>query len=142
MSLSSLGDGVIGREAVPQDLEDSLLRARATDRQQNRRGEAAGTTQTVTITEALDAFHRDCEARNLSRSTLAKYKLLSRRFKAYCAEHRISRLADLTPPHAGQFRAGWKGSPRTIAKMIERFRACHDRSNNRARLVAVEVDYQ
>ncbi len=77
----------------------------------------------VTVAEALDAFVRDCEARNLNPSTLAKYKLLTRRLKAYCAEHRISRLSDLTPPHAGQFRAGWKGSPRTIAKMIERFRA-------------------
>ena len=73
--------------------------------------------------EALDAFVRDCEARKLNRSTLAKYKLLTSRLKKYALGKGISSLADFTPAHAGQFRNGWQGSPRTITKMIERLRA-------------------
>jgi integrase len=77
----------------------------------------------TTIKEALTAFVLDCEARNLNPSTLAKYKLLSKRLQTFAQSKSIRDLQDFTTGDATVFRGSWQGSPRTLSKMLERLRA-------------------
>jgi integrase len=77
----------------------------------------------ITITEAVERLIADSEARNLNRSTMAKYKLLAGRLRDFAVRERITDLRDFTHDHALAFRASWKGAPRTRAKTLERFRS-------------------
>jgi len=79
--------------------------------------------KSITIKDALAAFEKDCQARNLNPSTLSKYRLLASRLRDYASHQRIERLDQFTHAHALGFRASWTGSPRTLSKTIERLRA-------------------
>ena len=79
--------------------------------------------KSISITGATQAFEKDCQARNLHRSTLGKYKLLAARLRGYASRQGISNLTDLTPDAVRGFREGWEGGPRTLSKAIERLRA-------------------
>lgn len=79
-----------------------------------------------TVQDALQAFIRDCESRNLNASTLRKYRLLQKRFEEFVAEGRLpglERLAGFTAEVVRDFRGTWKLSPRTASKQLERLRA-------------------
>ncbi|HKW86056.1 MAG TPA: tyrosine-type recombinase/integrase [Nitrospiraceae bacterium] len=77
----------------------------------------------ITLKEASQRFIADCEARALSRPSLRKYKLLAARLNEYAGLHGIRDLEEFTSEHMFAFRETWKGSPRTLAKNIERVRA-------------------
>jgi site-specific recombinase XerD len=75
----------------------------------------------ITIKQALDAFVSDCEARNLNRSTLGKYKSLRTKLVAHLgAAHDLSRC---TPHQIREFRQRRSLGARTAAKELERVRA-------------------
>lgn len=77
----------------------------------------------ISISAALDTFIKDCEARNLNRSTFTKYKLLATRLRSFADIHNIRDLSRFTFEHVLNFRSTWKGSPRTLSKTVERLRA-------------------
>lgn len=95
-------------EKIKRNIED--------DNQADKRKE-------LTIKDALAAFIRDCESRNLNKSTLAKYRLLERTLNAWCATHLILNLADCRIETIRDFRGGRKHSPSTASKELERLRA-------------------
>ena len=74
----------------------------------------------VTLQYALDAFIRDCEARDLNISTLRKYRLLHTRLIAF-ANFGIQ-LKELDADTVRRFRESWKLSPLTATKTLERIR--------------------
>jgi integrase/recombinase XerD len=77
----------------------------------------------ITIKDALDAFIRDCEARNLNASTLRKYRRLQRRIIDFGQDHGLSRCTDFTAPALQDFRGTWNLAARTAGKELERLRA-------------------
>ena len=77
----------------------------------------------ITITGALDAFIKDCEARNLNTNTLRKYRALSSRLTAFGKDRGITRCTDFTADTLRDFRGTWNFSPRTSQKELERVRA-------------------
>jgi integrase/recombinase XerD len=79
--------------------------------------------KSVTVSAALDSFIKDCEARNLNRSTLAKYKRLSGSLRNFAALRGVHDLSQLMFQQVIDFRSTWKGSPRTLSKTLERLRA-------------------
>lgn len=79
--------------------------------------------QQVSIEDALAAFVRDCEARNLSESTLRKYRLLQSRLRAFGASIQKTRCSDFDADTLRAFRGTWHLSPRTDGKMLERLRS-------------------
>jgi hypothetical protein len=72
----------------------------------------------ITIKQALDAFVSDCEARNLNRSTLGKYRSLRTKLVAYLgAAYDRSRC---TADQIREFRQQRSIGARTAAKEVER----------------------
>jgi integrase len=86
-------------------------------------GTAEKARNRVTIAQAVSKFVADCEARDLNKSTMGKYKRLSEALKAFAEYHGISSLDDLPPDKVREFRNAWPLSPRTAAKELERLRA-------------------
>jgi integrase len=77
----------------------------------------------VTIKDALTAFIKDCESRNLNASTLRKYRRLSARLTAFATARNLHKCDDFTVDLTRDFRSSWKLSPRTASKELERLRA-------------------
>jgi len=77
----------------------------------------------ITVKHALDAFIKDCEARNLNTSTLNKYRRLRALFLQFCASRGLLALTECTSDLVREFRMSWTLSPRTASKQIERLRA-------------------
>lgn len=86
-------------------------------------GKRQAEQKSISIETALDAFIRDCEQRNLNRSTLGKYRRLSERLRAFCAREQRTEVAGIDVEVCRRFRDGWKLSPRTASKELERLRA-------------------
>lgn len=74
----------------------------------------------ITIQDALDAFIKDCESRNLNRSTLGKYRRLQKTLNEF---YGTSRLLELDVEGVRRFRETRKLSARTSSKELERLRA-------------------
>jgi integrase len=77
----------------------------------------------VTIKDALDAFVKDCESRNLNVSTRRKYHRLRERLLSFMAEERRTGIAEIDVDLCRRFRDGWKLGARTVSKELERLRA-------------------
>lgn len=80
-----------------------------------------GETKTITLKHALDAFVADCEARNLNRSTLRKYKALRTNLLAHLGA--LQHISQCTAQDIREFRQRRTLGPRTAAKELERVRA-------------------
>ena len=76
----------------------------------------------TTVKDALAAFIRDCEARNLNQSTLGKYERLTEALLEFSEQHGLLSLVELTTEPVRDFRNTWKLSPRTASKQLERLR--------------------
>jgi integrase/recombinase XerD len=76
----------------------------------------------TTVEEWKDQFLKDAEARNLSNGTLRLYKLLFREVLAFTQDRGIKFVNDLGLDALTDFRAGWKISPLTASKKLERLR--------------------
>src|SRR3984885_6891352 len=83
----------------------------------------------ITIKNALAAFIKDCEGRNLSRNTLRKYRTLETRLNDFVSEH--DALRSLDKERVRSFRAAWKLSALSASKEIGHLRTffvyCIDR---------------
>jgi site-specific recombinase XerD len=77
----------------------------------------------VTLDYAWKSLLADLETRELSGSTVRKYKLLKRQMEAYGTEHGLTRMADFDLDTLDRFRRSWKDGPRTALKKLERLRA-------------------
>ena len=76
-------------------------------------------------------FIKDAEtSRGLREPTIRKYKLLFRRLNDYFNTKGYVLLSQITADDLREFRQGWKLSPRTAGKHIERlktfFKFAHD----------------
>ena len=76
----------------------------------------------VFVREATAKFYAECEARNLSESTLRKYRLLKKLIDGF-ADLRCPRLRDFDVEHVREFRKSWNDGPRASGKKLERLRA-------------------
>lgn len=81
------------------------------------------TEQELTIEVALEKFLSDCQARNLTPSTLAKYRLLGRKLTAFAERQALTQLSQLDAQAIRNFRQTRILCPRTAAKELERIRA-------------------
>jgi integrase/recombinase XerD len=77
----------------------------------------------ITINEALDKFIVETISRNLSPSTLGKYRLLRDNLATFGEQYGISLLSQCDREALQQFRSGRPLSPRTASKELERIRA-------------------
>ncbi len=75
----------------------------------------------ITVKQALDSFVADCEARNLNRSTLRKYKSLRTNLIAHLGANQD--LAGCTTHQIREFRQHRTLGARTAVKELERVRA-------------------
>jgi integrase len=87
--------------------------------------------QGITIKDALAAFIKDCEARNLSRNTIRKYKGLQTSLEEFARVRSLYRLDALSSETIRDFRNGWKMAPLTASKQLGHvrtfFQFCIDR---------------
>jgi integrase/recombinase XerD len=85
----------------------------------------------LTIEEAIKRFFADAKARNISEATLYKYKmLLDRQLVSFAKQKGFTLIAQFDLETLREFRGGWKDSPISAGKKLERLRAffrfCHD----------------
>lgn len=82
--------------------------------------------KSTTIKNALSAYIKDAESRNLSKGTLKKYRRLQARVNAFVDRGNIAgleRLVGWTGERTRDFRADWKLSSQTAAKELGFLRA-------------------
>lgn len=79
--------------------------------------------EAITVEQAWQSFLADLEARNLSKSTIRKYRLLSRTMQEYSAQHGVLFLKQLDLMALRDFRLEWKDGPLSSGKKLERLRA-------------------
>jgi integrase/recombinase XerD len=117
-------DGVLGREEIRRSMK---TRDWTKANQEVQKWEAAERVNErgapVSLADAWESMLADLEARQVSPSTLGKYKLLKRQLAAYAESRGLSHLADFDLETLSRFRATWKDGPRTAAKKLERLRA-------------------
>ncbi len=78
--------------------------------------------QSITVEYATQAFIKDCESRNLGKSTLGKYRRLMRTLVNFVADVNYP-LCSFEVDKARSLRNTWQLSARTTAKELERLRA-------------------
>ncbi len=85
--------------------------------------------RSITINDALAAFIKDCESRNLTPKTLAKYRTLETRLADFSSKDEL--LRNWNHDRIAAFRATWKLSPLTVSKELGHLRTffnfCIDR---------------
>ena len=87
-------------------------------------GNQAQQPKSITISDALAAYIKDAESRNLSKGTLKKYRRLQGRFTSFLVSAGGNRhLARFSMESVRDFRASWKLSPITASKEIGFLRA-------------------
>jgi integrase/recombinase XerD len=79
--------------------------------------------KSITIEDTLEAFIKDCEARNLNPSTLRKYRRLAATLSEFSRLHGFAELAQLGKQELRRYREGRNLGPRTASKELERLRA-------------------
>lgn len=77
------------------------------------------TLELSSIGKACEAFMRDCEARELSSASIAKYKLLTEELKK---EFEGRSVATLSVDEVRRYREGWELAPISARKKLERLR--------------------
>lgn len=106
------------------------LKTRSFERAEHLKREIENGTQPeqpkgITIKDALAAFIKDCEGRNLSQNTLRKYRTLETGVNAYVERGPVAglrRLTDFTSERVRDFRASWNLSPLTASKQLGHLR--------------------
>jgi site-specific recombinase XerD len=85
----------------------------------------------ITTKEALAAFIKDCEGRNLSRNTLRKYQTLESTLNTFGQDHGIVRCQDFTSDSVRDFRSSRRLASLTSSKELGHLRTffqfCIDR---------------
>lgn len=81
------------------------------------------THEPLSIQTANENFLADARARNLSESTLYKYRFLFKQIEDFAQRHGLRYLRELELPVLDEFRSEWKDGPRSRLKKLERLRA-------------------
>lgn len=120
-------DGFIGDKEIRKGLDTAdWQKAQDTVRDWEADGELRTQQpepEPVTVAEAWRAFIADAEARNLSASTIRKYKLLSRKMQEFTMSRGYRFLIQIDLPALRAFRAGWQDGPLSSTKKLERLRS-------------------
>jgi integrase len=74
------------------------------------------------IREVLEAYLSARKSREITGSTLAKYKTLTNQLEAYCSEKGYTCIDQLQVTDMDEFYAGWKDAKKGKAKKLERLR--------------------
>lgn len=117
-------EGTLGGEYVNKALDLNSWEA-ATDlvRSWEKAGRIGGTVA-PTISEAVQKFLSDAEARGLEESSLKKYRnVLEAHLLGFCNRKGLRDLRHLTVDVLRELRAGWTLAPRTQQKTLETLRA-------------------
>jgi integrase len=95
--------------------------------------EVGGTATAITLSDAVERFLSDAKARNLSDSSLKKYRVLlqgrrsneraSMTLEEYAEKHGYRLLKQINIDVLRGFRQGWKDAPLAARKKLERLRA-------------------
>jgi integrase/recombinase XerD len=95
--------------------------------------EVGGITTAITISDAVERFLADAKARNLSDSSLKKYRVLlqgrrsseraSMTLEEYAEKHGYQLLKQIDVDVLRDFRQRWKDAPLAARKKLERLRA-------------------
>lgn len=103
------------------DEAQALIRKWETDKQSKSKSPEDETP--ITADQAWKCFLSDMEARNLSISTVRKYKLLSRQMQDFAVRHGLRFLVQFNLATLRAFREEWQDGPLSSAKKLERLRA-------------------
>ena len=118
--------GSIGGEAVRRSMNTSNWTAASTSVHQWQSSGRMGvlTPDLPSIAEAIDAFLKEAETRNLAATTIQKRReLLEGKLLPFCKSKGFRQLRDLTVERLRAFRHGWTYSPLSAAKRLEYLRA-------------------
>lgn len=75
------------------------------------------------VVGCVEAYLRDCQARNLAPAAIGKYRtLLKKHLLSFCTAHEIRDITELTLTPLRTFRETWTFAPITHAKHLERLR--------------------
>jgi len=80
-------------------------------------------TALISVEDAVTRFLEDVRARHLTEATFGKQKVLLSRLTAFANEIGVKYISQLTGESMVRFRAGWKDSPISALKKLERLRS-------------------
>ena len=88
-------------------------------------GEVGVARATVpSLSEAIDAYIKDCDARNLAETTMKKRQsLLQSQLLTWCQARSLTRLRQLDSAAMREFRGTWADGPLSSLKKLERLRS-------------------
>lgn len=118
--------GSIGGEAVRRSMNTSNWTAASTSVHQWQSSGRIGVLkpELPSIAEAVAAFLKEAETRNLAATTIQKRReLLEVKLLPFCKSKGFRQLRDLTVERLRSFRQGWTYSPLSAAKRLEYLRA-------------------
>jgi integrase len=117
-------DGFIGREEIRRSLNTrDWEKAQGMIREWEAQGSQPPEPEPITIAQAWDEFLADAKARNLRKSTVYKYNLLSRQMARFAEDQGIRFLRELELPVLRKFRATWPNQNLGALKKLEFLRA-------------------
>lgn len=118
--------GSIGGEAVRRSMNTANWTAASTSVHQWQASGRIGVLkpELPSIAEAVAAFLKEAETRNLAATTIQKRReLLEGKLLPFCKSKGFRQLRDLTVDRLRAFRQGWTYSPLSAAKRLEYLRA-------------------
>ena len=77
----------------------------------------------VTVEQAWERFIADMEARKLQKSTIRKFRLISRQMQDFASRRGMGLVRQIDLATLRDFRAEWKDGPLSSTKKLERLRA-------------------
>jgi integrase/recombinase XerD len=116
MWIEGMLDGVYRRESLKISSWEKAEQIR-------REMEEGKGVKHVPISEAIETFLAEQQARALTESTLRKLRTLTTSFKEFSAERNIVNISQASIEQARKFRASWKDSPISALKKLERLRS-------------------
>jgi site-specific recombinase XerD len=114
-------DGTLQGETIRRSLD---MRSWEAAQDLLRLWESKGTKKVlVSVDDAVDRFLEDAAARHLAEATIGKQKVLLTRLRAFAGQIGIKYISQFTAESMLRFRSGWKESPVSAAKKLERLRS-------------------
>lgn len=98
---------------------------------ESKESEPKNTTEPITVFRAGEGFAVDARARNLTHSTIYKYRLLFRELVEFATKKGIRCLREVDVQVLDQFRSEWRLGPVSSLKKLERLRSFFRFSENR-----------
>ncbi|HEY3740126.1 MAG TPA: tyrosine-type recombinase/integrase [Bryobacteraceae bacterium] len=116
MWVEGMLDGVYRRESLKVSSWEKAEQIR-------REMEEGKGVKHVPISEAIETFLAEQQARALTESTLRKLRTLAAALSDFCKSKNIANISQLNIDRVRQFRVSWKDSPISALKKLERTRS-------------------